>query len=121
MDTNQIAQMVLSAVQENPSTAQDLVSDPSGMISKITGATEGFDIAGVVQQVLKLASAAGLDLSHVDLSKLDLSQIDVSKLDLAELGSLAKSLNIDVTKLNLGGMDLGSMVGGLLGGLFGGK
>ena len=119
MDTNEIVEKIVSAVQQSPEKAQDLISDPMGAVSAITGATEGFDIHEVITGVLSMASELGLDFSHVDLSKLDLSQLDVTKLDLCALQSAAKNLNVDVTKLDLSGIGLGGAVSSLLGGLGG--
>ncbi len=119
MDTNEIVEKIVSAVQQSPEKAQDLISDPKGAVSAITGATEGFDIHEVITGVLSKASELGLDFSHVDLGKLDLSQLDVTKLDLGALQSAAKNLNVDVTKLDLSGIGLSGAVSSLLGGLGG--
>ncbi len=119
MDTNEIVEKIVSAVQQSPEKAQELIADPKGAVAAITGAAEGFDINAVVAGVLAKAAELGLDFSHVDISKLDLSQIDITKLDLVALQDAAKKLNVDVTKLNLSKLGLGGAIGGLLGGLGG--
>ncbi len=119
MDTNEIVEKIVSAVQQSPEKAQELIADPKGAVASITGAAEGLDINAVITGVLAKAAELGLDFSHVDISKLDLSQIDITKLDLVALQDAAKKLNVDVTKLDLSKLGLGGAIGGLLGGLGG--
>ena len=117
MDTNEIVEKIVSAVQQSPEKAQELIADPKGAVAAITGAAEGIDINAVIQGVLAKAAELGLDFSHVDLSKLDFSQIDITKLDLNAVQDAAKKLNVDVTKLDFSKLGLGGAVSGLLSGL----
>lgn len=121
MQTSEIVEKVVAAIQDAPEKAQELITDPEAAVKAIVG-DESFDIHEVIQGVLAKASELGLDFSHVDLSKLDLSKLDLSKLDLNALQDAAKNLNVDVSKLDLSKVDLGSMVQGVfgkLGGIFG--
>ncbi len=121
MQTAEIVEKVVAAIQDAPEKAQELIADPETAVKAIVG-NESFDIHEVIQGVLTKASELGLDFSHVDLSKLDLSKLDLSKLDLNALQNAAKSLNVDVSKLDLSKVDLGSAVQGVLGklgGIFG--
>ncbi|WP_321972368.1 hypothetical protein [Paratractidigestivibacter sp.] len=117
MDTNEIVEKVVSAVQEAPEKAQELIADPEGAVKAIIGDVEGFDIHEVIQGVMSKASELGLDFSHVDLSALDLSKLDISKLDLGALKDAAGKLNVDISKLDLSGLDFGNAVSSLLGNL----
>ncbi|MDO4850148.1 MAG: hypothetical protein Q4B45_10330 [Coriobacteriia bacterium] len=111
MQTSEIIEKVVAAIQDAPEKAQELIADPEGAVKAIVG-DESFDIHEVIQGVLAKASELGLDFSHVDLSKLDLNALQ----------DAAKSLNVDVSKLDLSKVDLGSAVQGVLGklgGIFG--
>lgn len=119
MNTNEIVEKIVSAVQQSPEKAQELIADPKGAVAAITGAAGGFDINAVITGVLTKAAELGLDFSDVDLSKLDLSQIDITKLDLIALQDAAKKLNVDLSKIDFSKLGLGGALGGLLGGLGG--
>ena len=110
MQTTEIVNLIVAAVQQAPEKAQELIADPRGAVASICGATD-FDINAVVQGTL--ARAAGLDFSDVDVSKLDLSQLDLTKLDLIALQDAASRLNIDIAKLDLSRLGLGGLLGSL--------
>ncbi len=119
MQTSDIVEKVVAAIQEAPEKAQELIRDPEGSVKAIVGAGESFDIHAVIQGVLAKAAELGLDFSHVDLSELDLSKLDMSKLDLGAIQDAAKKLNVDITKLDLSKVDLGAAMKSLFGGLGG--
>lgn len=119
MQTSEIVEKVVAAVQQSPEKAQELIADPKGAVTAITGAAGDLDINAVITGVLAKAAELGLDFSHVDISKLDFSQIDISKLDLGALQDAAKKLNVDVSKLDLSQIGLGGAVQGIFGKLFG--
>ena len=106
MQTTEIVNRIVAAVQQAPEKAQELIADPKGAVASICGATD-FDINAVVQGTLARAAELGLDFSDVD----------VSKLDLIALQDAASRLNIDIAKLDLSGLGLGGGLGGLLGSL----
>lgn len=116
MQTTEIVNRIVAAVQQAPEKAQELIADPKGAVAAICG-TADFDINAVVQGTLARAAELGLDFSDVDISKLDLSQLDLTKLDLIALQDAAGKLNIDITKLDLSKLGLGGALGGLLGSL----
>ena len=116
MQTTEIVNRIVAAVQQAPEKAQELITDPKGAVAAICG-TADFDINAVVQGTLARAAELGLDFSDVDISKLDLSQLDLTKLDLIALQDAASKLNIDLTKLDLSKLGLGGTLGGLLGSL----
>ena len=116
MQTTEIVNRIVAAVQQAPEKAQELIADPKGAVASICGTTD-FDINAVVQGTLARAAELGLDFSDVDVSKLDLSQLDLTKLDLIALQDAASRLNIDIAKLDLSGLRLGGGLGGLLGSL----
>lgn len=116
MQTTEIVNRIVAAMQQAPEKAQELIADPKGAVAAICG-TADFDINAVVQGTLARAAELGLDFSDVDISKLDLSQLDLTKLDLLALQDAASRLNIDITKLDLSKLGLGGALGGLLGGL----
>ena len=116
MQTTEIVNRIVAAVQQAPEKAQELIADPKGAVAAICG-TADFDINAVVQGTLARAAELGLDFSDVDISKLDLSQLDLTKLDLIALQDAASRLNIDITKLDLSKLGLGGALGGLLGSL----
>lgn len=116
MQTTEIVNRIVAAVQQAPEKAQELIADPKGAVAAICG-TADFDINAVVQGTLARAAELGLDFSDVDISKLDLSQLDLTKLDLIALQDAASKLNIDLTKLDLSKLGLGGALGGLLGSL----
>ena len=117
MDAQSIVSQVVEAIKAAPERAQELVSDPSGAIESITGAT-GFDVTEVLQCVIARAGELGLDLSGLDLSQLDLSQIELSRLDIASLARAAGGAGLDVGALASKVLGSGGL-GGLLGGIFG--
>lgn len=122
MQTSEIIDKVVAAIQQAPEKAQELIADPEGAVHAIVGEAESFDIHPIIQGVLARAAELGLDFSDVDLSQLDLSKLDVSKLDLMAVQDAAKKLNVDISKLDMSKVDLGSAMKGLfgsLGGLFG--
>lgn len=122
MQTSEIVEKVVAAIQEAPEKAQELIADPEGAVRAITGDAAPFDIHEVIQGVLSRAAELGLDFSDVDLSKLDLSKLDITKLDLISLQEAAKKLNVDISKLDLSKLGFSGAVQGLfgaLGGLFG--
>ena len=116
MQTTEIVNRIVAAVQQAPEKAQELIADPKGAVAAICG-TADFDINAVVQGTLARAAELGLDFSDVDISKLDLTQLDLTKLDLIALQDAASKLNIDLTKLDLSKLGLGGALGGLLGSL----
>lgn len=116
MQTTEIVNRIVAAVQQAPEKAQELIADPKGAVAAICE-TADFDINAVVQGTLARAAELGLDFSDVDISKLDLTQLDLSKLDLIALQDAASRLNIDITKLDLSKLGLGGTLGGLLGSL----
>lgn len=116
MQTTEIVNRIVAAVQQAPEKAQELIADPKGAVAAICG-TADFDINAVVQGTLARAAELGLDFSDVDISKLDLTQLDLTKLDLIALQDAASRLNIDITKLDLSKLGLGGALGGLLGSL----
>lgn len=116
MQTTEIVNRIVAAVQQAPEKAQELIADPKGAVAAICG-TADFDINAVVQGTLARAAELGLDFSDVDISKLDLSQLDLTKLDLIALQDAAGKLNIDIAKLDLSKLGLGGALGGLLGSL----
>ena len=116
MQTTEIVNRIVAAVQQAPEKAQELIADPKGAVAAICG-TADFDINAVVQGTLARAAELGLDFSDVDISKLDLSQLDLTKLDLIALQDAAGRLNIDIAKLDLSKLGLGGALGGLLGSL----
>ena len=116
MQTTEIVNRIVAAVQQAPEKAQELIADPKGAVAAICGTAE-FDINAVVQGTLARAAELGLDFSDVDISKLDLSQLDLTKLDLIALQDAAGKLNIDIAKLDLSKLGLGGALGGLLGSL----
>lgn len=118
MDTKQIIDAIVAAIEEAPEKAQGFIDDPKGAVAKVAGGSP-FDIHEVVQGVLGRLADSGMDLSFVDISKLDLSLFDPSKLDLGALQSAASKLHIDLTKLDFSKLDLASAMSSLLGG-FGG-
>ena len=116
MQTTEIVNRIVAAVQQAPEKAQELIADPKGAVAAICG-TADFDINAVVQGTLARAAELGLDFSDVDISKLDLTQLDLTKLDLIALQDAASRLNIDITKLDLSKLGLSGALGGLLGSL----
>lgn len=116
MQTTEIVNRIVAAVQQAPEKAQELIADPKGAVAAICGTTD-FDINAVVQGTLARAAELGLDFSDVDISKLDLTQLDFTKLDLIALQDAAGKLNIDIAKLDLSKLGLGGTLGGLLGSL----
>lgn len=116
MQTTEIVNRIVAAVQQAPEKAQELIADPKGAVAAICGTAE-FDINAVVQGTLARAAELGLDFSDVDISKLDLSQLDLTKLDLIALQDAAGKLNIDIAKLDLSKLGLGGALDGLLGSL----
>lgn len=116
MQTTEIVNQIVAAVQQAPEKAQELIADPKGAVAAICGTTD-FDINAVVQGTLARAAELGLDFSGVDISKLDLTQLDLTKLDLIALQDAASRLNIDIAKLDLSKLGLGGTLGGLLGSL----
>lgn len=124
VDIQSLASQIVSAVQKAPELAQQFVSDPAGMVEKVTGAASAdYDLTDLFGATMAKLAEASVDLSHVDLSKLDMSSIDISRLNLAELAKSAGQLGIDLTKLDLSKLGgLAGLAGGLLGkgGLFGG-
>ena len=114
MQTTEIVNRIVAAVQQAPEKAQELIADPKGAVAAICG-TADFDINAVVQGTLARAAELGLDFSDVDISRLDLTQLDLTKLDLIALQDAASKLNIDITKLDLSKLGLGGALGGLLG------
>lgn len=116
MQTTEIVNRIVAAVQQAPEKAQELIADPKGAVSAICGTTD-FDINAVVQGTLARAAELGLDFSDVDISKLDLTQLDLTKLDLIALQDAASRLNIDIARLDLSKLGLGGALGGLLGSL----
>ena len=91
MQTTEIVNRIVAAVQQAPEKAQELIADPKGAVAAICGTTD-FDINAVVQGTLARAAELGLDFSDVDISKLDLSQLDLTKLDLIALQDAAGKL-----------------------------
>ena len=116
MQTTEIVNQIVDAVQQAPEKAQELIADPKGAVAAICGTTD-FDINAVVQDTLARAAELGLDFSDVDISRLGLSQLDLTKLDLIALQDAASKLNIDIAKLDLSKLGLGGALGGLLGSL----
>ena len=116
MQTTEIVNRIVAAVQQAQEKAKELIADPKGAVAAICGTTD-FDINAVVQGTLARAAELGLDFSDVDISKLDLSQLDLTKLDLIALQDAASRLNIDIAKLDLSKLGLGGTLGGLLGSL----
>lgn len=116
MQTTEIVNRIVAAVQQAPEKAQELIADPKGAVAAICGTTD-FDINAVVQDTLARAAELGLDFSDVDISRLGLSQLDLTKLDLIALQDAASKLNIDIAKLDLSKLGLGGALGGLLGSL----
>ena len=116
MQTTEIVNRIVAAVQQAPEKAQELIADPKGAVAAICG-TADFDINAVVQGTLARAAELGLDFCDVDISKLDLTQLDLTKLDLIALQDAASRLNIDIAKLDLSKLGLGGTLGGLLGSL----
>lgn len=124
VDIQSLASQIVSAVQKAPELAQQFVSDPAGMVEKVTGAVAAdYDLTDLFSATMTKLAEAGVDLSGVDLSQLDMTNIDISRLNLVELAKAAGKLGIDLTKLDLSKLGgLAGLAGGLLGKgcLFGG-